>query len=618
MNHLYVPVTINISRSLTNKNQRQVILSVLILHSLLLVQAASTPSPPQDYVILTVAENGLREVRLSHQGTLFLETSLVYEIPGHGGVSLTRALDGITLVETAGRFGLIEDCTVKTSRRELKLFREDFLDVGLSGLLVTEADVMALYMGEKSISDITSVSVQTPENLVQMTNNKFQKETVVSERALHILTNTTKSDENKKPLGISNADYTGNSHLKPKHLLSDEIDFSRADTVTIKLYKPYHLYATFLASKYNRHGFLKLFGRHLDIKQESHDCRKFYRQARERLMLLNSLFNDSENEEDAKRGEDDKEIKTNEVYLHDKRNRRLLTKAVSSRITTSQKKPRDDVQVKVKLHLHKHFKSKSQRHKQQYNHAKEQRQGKAFTNNHHERRHRYRYRNTVLHKLQLLPHTNDGLKNTRVKNVALHNAHDLHNYTSLSLSSPLTTSLLLSTSSSSIPSSSSPSSISSRKAAVSESMFPPSAVPVALQKRNHLSLQRDKKPNAKYPHPSFTSSVTKPQYKTSAESQLVKYNLLAANATPMYSLPLVPHSRISSQSSNNDYDARFRDVSVKAGGVMPQWIKYSIDQLLNTDIGKPGASDDTNKLSPLSRSKRDLLAGYFIVPGTKW
>ncbi|KAK3775294.1 hypothetical protein RRG08_030963 [Elysia crispata] len=71
-----------------------------------------------DYVILSVADNGLREIRL-----LLLETSLAYQRSSQGRISLSRDSDASRLVEPAQRFGLTEDCAVKTTKSELRVRR---------------------------------------------------------------------------------------------------------------------------------------------------------------------------------------------------------------------------------------------------------------------------------------------------------------------------------------------------------------------------------------------------------------------------------------------------------------------------------------------------------------
>ncbi|BFZ04753.1 hypothetical protein BsWGS_07792 [Bradybaena similaris] len=113
-----------------------------VLTAPLVLQPFATAS---NYVILSVTKNGLLELQLAHGKRRFLETSLANPESVHR-IAFTGATDGLRLVQTVTRDGLVDDCITSTSFQDIASFTSKFSETSRNLVKLSEADVMNAYL----------------------------------------------------------------------------------------------------------------------------------------------------------------------------------------------------------------------------------------------------------------------------------------------------------------------------------------------------------------------------------------------------------------------------------------------------------------------------------------
>ncbi|GFO26565.1 phospholipase a2 [Plakobranchus ocellatus] len=527
-------------------------LTILLLHP---VSAKFT-----DYVILSVSDNGLQELRLFYRGVHLLETSLAYQRPGEGGVSFTRATDGQRVVATAGHFGLIEDCAVKTSAGELRHFMEEFFLVPFGENSFREWDVMDVYLGAKNISDPIFSDIHfnrrfnernrtihhtQPSSFLYPTSSK-NFESGNSSHNVHM--SFPPSNKSKTSFVLENL---------PKRHTSTYHSAIHKHYLFSKVFEPYQLHARLAPINPDKDGFLKLFQHHLDIKRESEECREFYKQAREKLMSLHSLADGDD------RGED-----RLETYPSDTRTRNSSISGNHLEPRVSSVNPNN--QNNRKAHHHSRQEKSVQRQKQhhRHHHHHNHHQKSQWVSHHQAQRsknhHRLRHRKNLLRRLKAsslshsLTTSNDNTIQAKTKGI----------------NSTLETSSL-SSSTNSIPSTSRTDLDNGWKkinTGADSSRLVQSKFQATMKAKPALSSSFSSNPSSIYSN----SSQGKQLGSSNARSVVIQRVVEFASVHSLeHSQPVARDDVNNSKSSNNEP-------------------------------------------SHPSRVKRDLLSGYLIFPGTKW
>lgn len=195
----------------------------------------------RNYVILSVNQQGLREVRLAYKGKYFMETSLADEL-NDKSVTYNRAADEDRMVETVVRHGLIDDCYVNSKSSDISTFVSEFYRLLPGATPVNETFIRDVYVGRVDLQQFKDNDVIT-RNYFKGRNNTFSRR-IKSSHRLHIL------DKNRTVV-MSNIDAKNSS-------------------------------------------FFNLFRHFLRVRKMRRECKDFYAEAEKKLELLSFLADQPE------------------------------------------------------------------------------------------------------------------------------------------------------------------------------------------------------------------------------------------------------------------------------------------------------------------------------------
>ncbi|XP_012941712.1 myb-like protein A [Aplysia californica] len=228
----------------------------------------------RNFLILHSSKDGLRELRISHRSKQLMETTDGSPL-STGSLAFTRVTDGFRLVESVYRFGLLTDCVVSTSRRDIRSFISEFTRV-LPGKFDSTVDEIATVYHNSTHARDFDFDIKSGNG-----NSTADVDSVIS------LPHTSDSHSNNNGLHNANDETTFLPSLGASSSTTTTTTTTTTITTTTTTTPQWKLSAKLSSNKHHKE-FLNKYRDLMRIRKRVRECQRFHEEAEYRLLVLSS------------------------------------------------------------------------------------------------------------------------------------------------------------------------------------------------------------------------------------------------------------------------------------------------------------------------------------------